>query len=421
MIAGKAQFRCMTATATMSRVDVVSADLTQILLDLDAINGEVIGTTAAEKTDKIEATKLAIETAIEAANVDVPAGTVFADYPAKIATIGDTYIRPSFWPELPAIAVDVNGNPIEEVTYLLMAVYPDNQTSIEFYQISQNVTIDWGDGIAEDWTTTVNTIKHTYSDFNGLSGTINERGYKTAIITIRPKTSNVLNYIYILPTKQTSILEVSVSVSLASVTGQVLLFTDQPMLEIFNLVGKPKGFEYFGVARCAVQLCDKLRIMNFDTRNVTNARNIFMYSPILPDEIRLDAATRADYALYGTRDAKPISVVCPIASCNGDFLMKLSKVTGAEFNNMSNFSVLGEAFVNCYLLTRLLIPNTKVSLSCAGSKLGYPELKRIIENDLFPGVTSKTFTITGNPGAAAIMAAITAGTIVVPSGWTVIN
>jgi len=63
---------------------VTSADLTQILLDLDAINGEVIGTTAAEKTDKIEATKLAIETAIEAAGVDVPSGTVFADYPDKI-------------------------------------------------------------------------------------------------------------------------------------------------------------------------------------------------------------------------------------------------------------------------------------------------------------------------------------------------
>lgn len=87
MIAGKAQFRCMTATATMSRVNVVSADLTQILLDLDAINGEVIGTTAAEKTDKIEATKLAIETAIEAANVDVPAGTVFADYADYVAQV----------------------------------------------------------------------------------------------------------------------------------------------------------------------------------------------------------------------------------------------------------------------------------------------------------------------------------------------
>lgn len=63
---------------------VVSADLTQILLDLDAINGEVVGTTAGEKTDKIEATKLAIETAIEAAGVDIPAPTVFADYAAKI-------------------------------------------------------------------------------------------------------------------------------------------------------------------------------------------------------------------------------------------------------------------------------------------------------------------------------------------------
>lgn len=85
MIAGTAQFRRMTATATMSRADVVDADLTQILADLDAINGEVIGTTAAEKTDKIEATKLAIETVVETTGVDVPALTPFADYPDYVA------------------------------------------------------------------------------------------------------------------------------------------------------------------------------------------------------------------------------------------------------------------------------------------------------------------------------------------------
>lgn len=70
----------IVVTVAVTAKHVVSADLTEILLDLDAINGEIIGTTAAEKTDKIEATKLAIKTVIETAGVDVPALTVFADY-----------------------------------------------------------------------------------------------------------------------------------------------------------------------------------------------------------------------------------------------------------------------------------------------------------------------------------------------------
>ncbi len=72
-------------------------------------------------------------------------------------------------------------------------------------------------------------------------------------------------------------------------------------------------------------------------------------------------------------------------------------------------------------ITKLKLPNVKVSYGLVNGNLSAAELKRIIENDLSPDAQSQTFTITGNPGTAEVMAAITAGTIVVPTGWTIAN
>ena len=75
----------ISVAVTAKHVD--SATLTDVSADLDVINGEVIGTTAGEKTTKLAATKAAIKLALETVGVVVPVDATFADYADLVATL----------------------------------------------------------------------------------------------------------------------------------------------------------------------------------------------------------------------------------------------------------------------------------------------------------------------------------------------
>ena len=79
--------KAVVTTLAITTKHCDSADTVAIMAELDTINGEVTGTTVTEKLNKIKATKLAIEAAIEAAGVTVPVSTPFDEYHDFIALI----------------------------------------------------------------------------------------------------------------------------------------------------------------------------------------------------------------------------------------------------------------------------------------------------------------------------------------------
>lgn len=93
MITAKATFKRMKATAIMSRVNIVSADLAQVLLDLDSLNGETIGTTADDKITFAEGWRDDVKDSIAAYGVSMT-GAKPADYDSKVALIGAAVTAP---------------------------------------------------------------------------------------------------------------------------------------------------------------------------------------------------------------------------------------------------------------------------------------------------------------------------------------
>jgi surface protein len=89
------------------------------------------------------------------------------------------YIRPSDWLPLPeAAAQGVNG---------LLAVFPNNQDrNLLAIQAQTAYTVDWGDGVIEDFASNVQG-QHEY-DYDLLPAeTLSSRGYKQVIVKVTPQ------------------------------------------------------------------------------------------------------------------------------------------------------------------------------------------------------------------------------------------
>ena len=142
--------------------------------------------TIASELLKLDGTKTAIKTAIEAQGVTVGA-VAFDQYASKIDLIeggGDppfvppTWTRPTEWVTLPTVGS-------EQKIVALHDVYPgDNLVS---FAATGNYTIDWGDGVTENYnggTACYHNYDYTNSAFDG---TLTSDGYKQAIVVVTPQ------------------------------------------------------------------------------------------------------------------------------------------------------------------------------------------------------------------------------------------
>ena len=153
-------------------------------------------TTIAEKLVLLNSTKTAIANAIEAKGVTVGA-VPFADYAAKIADItsgGSTpeptpepnitpWVRPD-WPALPTL---VEGN------QRFVGVHAVYAAGSNFCALSAagNYTVDWGDGVVENYVSNV-VAYHTYDFTNVNLSAATSRGYKCAIVSLTPQSGQSL-------------------------------------------------------------------------------------------------------------------------------------------------------------------------------------------------------------------------------------
>lgn len=142
--------------------------------------------TIADKLTSISTTKQSIKEAIEAKSVTV--GSIpFSQYANKISEItgsgGDPlppdWVRPSDWLPMPNVA------PTEQKFVGLFAVFNESTNYLAF-SATGAYTVDWGDGVVENFATGV-VAYHVY-DFASISdSTLSSRGYKQVIVVVTPQ------------------------------------------------------------------------------------------------------------------------------------------------------------------------------------------------------------------------------------------
>ena len=143
-------------------------------------------TTIAEKLTLLSSTKTAIAQAIEAKGVTI--GSIpFADYPAKISQISggaapapvQEWVRPADWLPLPEVLET------EEKFVGLYAVDDDDSNYVAILA-EGNYTVDWGDGVVEDFASGV-VAEHKYTYSSLPVGSVSSRGYKQVVVTLTPQ------------------------------------------------------------------------------------------------------------------------------------------------------------------------------------------------------------------------------------------
>ena len=175
-----------------------------------------MGTTS-DKLLYLQDTKAAIKNAIVAKGVSVPDGTTFRNYATKIgeitsggggSEIADPWVRPTEW-----LALPVNVDGVQKVS-ILNAVF-DTDSEFVAFTCSGNYTVDWGDGVVENFADNVKAEhKYTYSDVDLNSDTVSTFGYKQCTITITPQAGQNLTSINL--NKYHSTIDTSTSYDLAS-------------------------------------------------------------------------------------------------------------------------------------------------------------------------------------------------------------
>jgi surface protein len=102
----------------------------------------------------------------------------------KLPNIGSnapTYTRPSDYIAIPSISSS------EQKVALLISVF-DNNSNFLAFTVSGNYTVDWGDGVIENFSAGVAaTHVYNYSTFDPTNSTLTSQGFKQALLIITPQ------------------------------------------------------------------------------------------------------------------------------------------------------------------------------------------------------------------------------------------
>ena len=302
-------------------------------------------TTIAEKLVLLNSTKTAIANAIEAKGVTVGA-VPFADYAAKIADItsgGSTpeptpepnitpWVRPD-WPALPTL---VEGN------QRFVGVHAVYAAGSNFCALSAagNYTVDWGDGVVENYVSNV-VAYHTYDFTNVNLSAATSRGYKCAIVSLTPQSGQSLTTLKLHQKHNQANLGMYSSGFLdIAIAGQ-------------SLSDLRIGIQTPGSTTQVIRFADLEQVQVISSNAITNFSNMF-------------------YNCYSLQS-----------------IPLLNTAAGTNFSNM---------FYNCYSLSNIDATGFKVSFSVSGCKLSAAALNKIYTN--LPTVSVKTITVSSNWGTA---------------------
>jgi surface protein len=278
--------------------------------------------------------------------------------------------RPSDWLEMPTITSD------EEKIAILMPVFPQGSNFLAF-AVEANYTVDWGDGIIENFGSgTKAQHEYSYTD-SDLDTTVTSDGYKMAIVIITPQlgenitavsfnqkyaltgsvfpnTSPILEIILSCPNMTTFLL--GASSDALSFCKNLVHFSGVNMNSLYNwstLFGfcislKKVDFEIINPYELISTFlgCRCLETVPlFDTQNVINMSNMFQ-----------NCTSLKKVPLFNTSQVSSMSSMFAVCS-------SLQEVPLFDTANVTNMSAM---FLSCSILNTIPLFNT-VKLGNASS------------------------------------------------------
>jgi hypothetical protein len=315
-----------------------------------------MGTTS-DKLTHLSQTKEEIRNAIIAKGVSVPTQTTFRDYAAKISSIssgqsGGSYTRPSDWLPLPNVSTS------EQKIVGLVAVFSSGRNYLNF-RIQGNYTVDWGDGIIENFTSdTVCEHLYNYNDFAGTE--IVGYNCRQAIVTITPQAGSNFTL--------ADFSKMSASKHSFSANGFLDIRMSAPNLSVLVINGKNlqnlQIFDFIGTnqitnANSLFHSSFIKWLVNFDFSKCTSFAYCFQSSRLikLPNVINTSSVTGSGltYMFYLASQVEEI----PQLDCNisTNLQATLQGCTSLQkfggFINTGNVTTLNGTFANCTVLEKI--------------------------------------------------------------------
>lgn len=413
---------------------------------------------ASELQDKINA-KAAIKAAIEAKGVTV--GDVkLNQYAAKIDEIqqggtGD-WIRPSDW--LPIDSLVVAG---EQKTVGLYAIYPNvndkGMTNTVAFTVTGNYTVDWGDGVVENFNSNVQA-QHIY-DYDSLSASTDcVRGYRQAIITITPQNGKNITQI-LFGRKHSSVVFGRISSQWLDIVisgTAISYFKIQDSFVSHNMLEKIKAIQSTGsLISLSNSFSDlyNIKIIDLNSLNTTNVttfagafqsttiQKLDLSNLIIKDGCSFDYIfNQCSYLvdlklpyistrITGARFFRSCQYLQKVDFSKLDlslvtdgreifsFCYALQEIDLSHTTLQNITTVSAGAFLYSNSLIKVRLPNIRISFTVASNPLSATALNELF-SDLFDltDKPSQTITITGCTGAATCDK-----TIATNKNWTVIG
>ena len=372
----------------------------------------------------------------------------------------NNWVRPSGWLTLPTITsadTKIAG---------LVAVYENEENAISIQAVSgtsQNYTINWGDATSQ-----TGTINNTYTkryNYASVSSVILQDdfgfNYKQVIVTITNNSGSVTLWNLAASVTQSGSsnwLDISYSwasdfyfgaryspylqrlqifkATIAGNKNQYLEFLSalrflrwenityssvSSAVGYLGFIGNIDKIDFsFTPAVQATQFFQyaRMRAMgNLDFSGTTTIVNLFIYSTIEEvGNINITATQNATQAFYGCGTLSKLgTLTTPALTTISNMFYNCQKLKEIVFTTCAAVTTTTSVFSNCFSLRKLRMPGMGATFSITGCNMQRTELVDLF-NDLAV-VTSKTITVTNNPGVADLTAADIL--IATSKGWTV--
>ena len=253
------------------------------------------------------------------------------------STPSDAWVRPSDW--LPIPNIDTS----EQVFYGLCMVYQD-QANLVSLRFTGNYTVDWGDGVVENFAS--NVVAHHQYSWSSV-GNVTSEGFRQALIKVTPQVGQNLTGINLQfkhPSMGGGNLKGSIFIDMVMNLPQLAIgasivlggttFIRHFFVERLNIMS-------IGSATSLSSLCsvfNKLQKFEIgDTSNVTNMTSMFY-----------DCYTLQSVPLFNT--ANVTNMANMFANC--------FSLTTVPLFNTASVQIMTSMFQNCFSLTTVPLFNT---------------------------------------------------------------
>jgi hypothetical protein len=363
----------------------------------------------------------------------------------------NTWNRPGGWVEIPPISA------LDTKFYGVYAVYENrkNNVYIGFAAGTFNCTVVWGDGTANTTVNTISTISHTFA-YSALTSPIlvDEYGenYKTVLVTITQNSGALNQFNFGIATSIGTYNWLDIVMSWS--TARVQFVKAHPLLQrfiqytgawgganinsyvqylsrcrVFQLPPTNLGpvtqavslFSFLGdceigdltinggagaiTSLFANSLVRKVGNLNFNATTGGNALFQSCFNLRQVGNLNLAASTNLSTIFQSCPNLIKIGTITSTVATNlTSMFVGCGALREITFTNLAAVTVMSSTFNGCYSLENLRVPGVIITFTLVDCAMERAALVQVF-NDLGTPTTTRTITVTRNPGSADLTAA----------------